>query len=187
MERARESEGRARSWERWVPALAVCLAWSLVTAAAVAMLRREQGLVVAALALAALAVTLVAWTWADDRPWVRPIGRLARRLGARAEDPRPAEELAEVPELIRAGRATPRGEPRPVAPPHDSGEVAAPRPLATMTRSGLFESPPGSDGFETSPSGEFPTTEMVSRLEPTKLRWIESSPAEQAFLGWDIH
>jgi PAS domain S-box-containing protein len=27
---------------------------------------------------------------------------------------------------------------------------------------------------------------MVNRLEPRTLRWIESSPAEQTFLGWDL-
>src|SRR5262249_1635004 len=35
-------------------------------------------------------------------------------------------------------------------------------------------------------SGEFPTTDMVSRLEPQQLRWVESSPAEQRFLGWPV-
>ena len=27
---------------------------------------------------------------------------------------------------------------------------------------------------------------MVNRLEPQTLRWLESSPAEQEFLGWTL-
>ena len=30
-------------------------------------------------------------------------------------------------------------------------------------------------------------TEMVNRLEPKAFRWIESSLAEQKFLGWTLH
>ena len=35
-------------------------------------------------------------------------------------------------------------------------------------------------------SGSFTTLDMVNRLEPTSLRWIDSSPAEQHFLGWGL-
>jgi PAS domain S-box-containing protein len=33
-------------------------------------------------------------------------------------------------------------------------------------------------------SGEYSTTDMVNRLEPVGFRWMESSIAEQQFLGW---
>ena len=36
-------------------------------------------------------------------------------------------------------------------------------------------------------SGDFSIVDMVNRLEPRELRWIESSLAEQQFLGWTFH
>ncbi|MFO0910893.1 MAG: PAS domain S-box protein [Isosphaeraceae bacterium] len=72
-------------------------------------------------------------------------------------------------------------------PPGESGTVG---PRTPLTRSGLYESPSGV--FEASPdpseSGELalPVADMVNRLEPVGFRWLESSPAEQKFLGWDI-
>ena len=39
--------------------------------------------------------------------------------------------------------------------------------------------------FDPNMSGDFSTIDMVNRLEPVGFRWIESSPAEQEFLGLD--
>jgi PAS domain S-box-containing protein len=56
-----------------------------------------------------------------------------------------------------------------------------------MTRSGLFDAPPESDGqLNPNMSGDFSTIDMVNRLDPVEFRWIESSPAEQDFLGWTL-
>jgi PAS domain S-box-containing protein len=41
-------------------------------------------------------------------------------------------------------------------------------------------------GSDSRLSGDYSMTEMVNRLEPQTLRWLESSPAEQKFLGWDV-
>src|SRR5262249_8154651 len=91
----------------------------------------------------------------------------------------------------RSLRSSSRVASRPVAPARRlpsqrSGEVATQRLLATMTHSGLFESPPlsNTDSWDTHTSGDFSTTEMVCRLEPTQLRFIESSLVVQEFLGW---
>ena len=50
--------------------------------------------------------------------------------------------------------------------------------------------PPESYGFAiqttTNMSGDYSTIDMVNRLEPVGFRWIESSPAEQEFLGWTL-
>ena len=35
-------------------------------------------------------------------------------------------------------------------------------------------------------SGEFSTLDMISRLDPRTLRWLDSSLAEQDFLGWSL-
>ena len=57
-----------------------------------------------------------------------------------------------------------------------------------MTRSGLFDAPPATDSAldQSSLSGSYLITDMVSRLEPRSFRWIESSQAEQDFLGWSL-
>ena len=56
-----------------------------------------------------------------------------------------------------------------------------------MTKSGLYDAPPDSDAqLNPNMSGDFSTIDMVDRLEPTGFHWIESSPAEQDFLGWTL-
>jgi PAS domain S-box-containing protein len=56
-----------------------------------------------------------------------------------------------------------------------------------MTRSGLYDAPPETEGpSNPNMSGEFSTVDMVNRLEPAAFQWIDSSPAEQEFLGWTI-
>jgi PAS domain S-box-containing protein len=53
-----------------------------------------------------------------------------------------------------------------------------------MTRSGLYESPSGFGPLDDpSSSGGAATTDMVSRLHPETLRWLDSSLPEQQFLG----
>ncbi len=57
-----------------------------------------------------------------------------------------------------------------------------------MTRSGLFDAPPIGIGGPDDPqlSGDYSTIDMVNRLEPIGWHWIESSTAEQLFLGWTL-
>ncbi|MGP0068116.1 MAG: sensor histidine kinase [Isosphaeraceae bacterium] len=40
--------------------------------------------------------------------------------------------------------------------------------------------------FDPQMSGNYSTIDMVNRLEPVGWHWIESSPAEQGFLGWTL-
>ena len=58
----------------------------------------------------------------------------------------------------------------------------------SLTGSGLFDSPSSAETVvdDGSMSGDFSTIDMVNRLEPRGFRWIESSPAEQEFLGWTL-
>ena len=62
------------------------------------------------------------------------------------------------------------------------------RPSASMTRSGLYDSPPAPVdlGLDPNASGDFSTTDMINRLDPKDLRWLESTPAEQKFLGFSL-
>ena len=57
-----------------------------------------------------------------------------------------------------------------------------------MTRSGLFDTPSAVDLShpDMALSGNFSIIDMVNRLEPRGFQWIESSLAEQEFLGWTL-
>jgi PAS domain S-box-containing protein len=57
-----------------------------------------------------------------------------------------------------------------------------------MTRSGMFEPPmaPHVATFDPNASSDYSTADMVNRLEPGTLNWIDSSAAEQSFLGFSL-
>ncbi len=70
----------------------------------------------------------------------------------------------------------------------DSASKAITKP--SLTRSGLHDStplctPPAE--FLSTQSQEFPVvSDMIARLHPRTLRWLDSSVAEQEFLGWSV-
>ena len=169
------------------------------SAGLVALSDRPRSLAISAItALSVGASAAVAAWWERSRS--SAIGRgLAERVTAMALNPAGAVSFAASPELTDLSRALDdlaralrrREASAPVranvAPPSESGTTGASTP---KTRSGLFESPSGV--IETTPnpshSGEFSlaTTDMVNRLDPRLFRWLESSPAEQRFLGWSL-
>ena len=57
-----------------------------------------------------------------------------------------------------------------------------------LTGSGMFEplNVRVDPGFDPTSSGSFATVDMVNRLHPKSFRWLESSHAEQLFLGWSL-
>lgn len=56
-----------------------------------------------------------------------------------------------------------------------------------MTRSGLYDPASALDGLDDSVSSpRLSTGDMVNRLDPRSLKWLESSVSEQAFLGWSL-
>lgn len=61
-----------------------------------------------------------------------------------------------------------------------------PTPSVTLTQSGLYESPSFEATFDPTASGDFSNLDMVNRLHPDTLRWLDSSPAEQDFLGYPL-
>src|SRR5262249_55188636 len=103
------------------------------------------------------------------------------------------ELTREIDALLRSVRPRTRA-PEPLTPSSstESTQLAAdpevPAPDSSLTRSGLHDSPPPEAGhrFDPHASGDYSTIDMVNRLEPSGLRWIESSPAEQEFLGWTL-
>jgi PAS domain S-box-containing protein len=186
----------------WQTALAVTAAWAAAAGLAVAATGPRDGLAFAAATALALGATLALTAWTEHRRWAAPARRLAEQVTSQSLDPgrdprfdappgfrelsRALERLSDAHR--QAARAVASGVlSRPFTPPGDSGTTG---PNPAMTRSGLFDPP--SDVFTTAEavdptqSSEFSTTDMINRLEPRGFRWIESSPAEQQFLGWDL-
>jgi PAS domain S-box-containing protein len=172
------------------PALA--MAWVLTTGG-----RSTPALAVLA-GLVALGVGLAVGTVRERSRWSSPVRTLARNLSAFNDEPGEswdlpgsppiAELVAPVRELqarylgLRSRLEAARDD---ISIGSDSGEMAAIGPLsARMTRSGTFD-PPTLDQPAMA-TGEFSTLEMISRLDPKSLRWLDSSLSEQLFLGWSL-
>jgi PAS domain S-box-containing protein len=180
------------------------IAWVVVLLYLVSSRGFRDGLVAALLVLAALGVSLAVIRWIERRRWSWPLHHLVMQLVTLAEDPSQPLELTTTPELgelsstlkeLRTSwlEASRLGTSAAYYRQMIAGGAASPqnqRPNTTMTRSGMLAAMPGigPGGFDPNLSGEFSTMErdMVSRLEPRTLRWIDSSPAEQQFLGWDL-
>ena len=131
--------------------------------------------------------------WERSR-WSEPVRTLARNLAAFNDEPDESWDLSSSPPLselvapvrdLQGRYLALRGRQDVGHDPlswSDSGEMNAIGPLdARMTRSGSFEPPVVEDS--TMASGEFQPLEMISRLDPRTLRWLDSSLAEQLFLG----
>ncbi|WZO97216.1 PAS domain S-box protein [Isosphaeraceae bacterium EP7] len=86
-----------------------------------------------------------------------------------------------------------RGEDPPppglMSPYHsEPGTIRRGHNPSLMTRSGMFEPPmaPHVATFDPNASADYSTADMVNRLEPGTLDWIDSSAAEQSFLGFSL-
>ncbi len=185
---------------RWTAALLISMAWMAVVALAVAKLRPGDGILVAIAGFGAAAATFGVSLWYDRTRWRVPLGELAEiarslrqaRKNDRVQTLPPTPELAELTREIAALARHQRARQLVQAsPPVAGARIHIERPplesTASMTRSGLFDAPSEtSAAFNPSMSGDFSTIDMVNRLEPAGFHWIESSPAEQEFLGWNL-
>ncbi len=129
----------------------------------------------------------------ESARWAVPVRDLARNLAAFNDRPGESWDLPSTPglaELIppiydlqtRYLSLRGRDDSTDLA---DSGEMRQVGPLdARMTRSGSYE-PPIIER-PTLGTGEFSTVDMISRLHPRTLRWLESSQSERDFLGWSL-
>lgn len=129
--------------------------------------------------------------------WRAPVAELVSWIENRAEkgtfDPPPEGLNPELERLsrgiesladryrynlkVRSNSAALRGE----------GSDSSCRIARAMTRSGMFEPPePADSTFDPFASGAFSTLDMIGRLDPVTLHWIDSSAAEQIFLGWSL-
>jgi PAS domain S-box-containing protein len=202
-----ESSGRWNRLNRparWSAALGVSVVWLLVVALSVARLRSPDGLFVALAGLAAVAATFGLMSWSDRARWQLPINEMTKTLHDLRQDPRmrPPQDSESEPQLAElklaiAGIAKvlrSRAFTRRITAPAVSEAPPKPQPMqsqASFTRSGLFDAPPTLEAQaepENDPatSGDYSTADMVNRLDPLRFRWIESSTAEQIFLGWEL-
>jgi len=184
-----------QSSTRWLPLALMALAW--LALAPCAFIRSSSYGPAAALAAAGLLV--LAWLaarWDERRRWAAPVHGLSLQLHSLAEDPKQpldlvfSQELGELNEALRTLKKSWQSLPTVgiplVEPPGSNADSAA---AGLMTRSGLLAGLPQMDAASVDPTSSsefFVTTDMVSRLEPRTLRWLESSPAEQDFLGWNL-
>jgi len=183
---------------RWTAAFLISLAWLLVVALAVRKMRQADAVVVALAAFGAAAITLGVQAWADRARWRDPLTNVTNFVRGLRQDRKmrlsapPTPELLELTqEIVALARSLrPRSNrPRPSPPGSVMPSTAEPPSLSdpSLTRSGLFDAPPDQDPhFDPLASGDYSTADMVNRLEPSGLHWIESSPAEQELLGWSL-
>ena len=181
--------------------LAFWAAWLAATGLAVALLGWDRAKPFVAGAAASHAVTLLLVARAERRKWVAPIRRLAGQVDELARNPVGRAEFEDGRATDPIARSLRRlAEAHKVMVAADAARIKAgdsgPHARLALTRSAVMEATP-SDAFEKThdptanpnASGDFSTTDaadMVNRLEPRLLRWLESSPAEQEFLGWDL-
>ena len=185
---------------RWTSAFLIVLAWLAVVALAVGKLPRDDRVVVAISGFGATAITFCIVGWAERARWRNPIQNLTqlvhvssrhRELAAfAASAPELAALTVEIEGLTKHVRRRLAASP-PVFPPFStSGEEppTSPRTSVSLTQSGLFDAPSLDLGQQFDPmvSGYYSTMDMVNRLDPVGFHWIESSSAEQLFLGWTI-
>ena len=187
--------GRSPSTIPWVFIVPVGLAWLAASAASATASIRLAALM-AGFGVVSMALGLAAWRRWERQRWVVPVGNLARNLDAFNAEPDESWDLPGTPglsdlirpvkdlqgrflslrgQLDRAGDLTLDGS--------DSGERSVLGPLdARMTRSGSYEPPTVESS--TMASGEFSTLDMISRLDPKTLRWLDATQPVQDFLGW---
>jgi PAS domain S-box-containing protein len=148
--------------------------------------------------LSALSVVLAAiagWQWRRHRRQLQAVARVVANLAMDPDSPSALpddRELADVvANLYLLGRTLGQGR----FPATSSSsmellreEVQALAAKTPMTRSGLFESPSSADGRpDPASSGSFSaTSDMILRLHPETLSWLDASPPMQEFLGWPL-
>ena len=157
--------------------------------------------------LAALATTQIPATGPGPL-WPLPacvgLATLAALLGLRVVDER-RHRASLVERLSTAVRGLAEDASRPFVPPDDPGLVPlvqalrelrargeGSRPAATvlptsaaMTRSGLYD-PPSESSFDPMASSEYAPGDMVGRLDPSSLRWLDARPEVQEYLGHSL-
>ncbi len=152
---------------RWAAATAVSVAWIILVVLTVSRLHGGDRLLVVLLAAIPMLCAVVIWT---------------QNRGATVTGPTSPEwKLTSEKDARRSGQPSVTGSPTALT-------LQAAEAMHAMTQSGLFDTPPpiAANHPDMAISGNFSIVDMVSRLEPRGFHWIESSLAEQEFLGWTL-
>ncbi len=172
--------------QRWTAPLIICLAWMAVIAIGVYKLKTSDGSLVAVLTLCPITLTFIV-SVLNDRRISRITQANSRHPSKSHLVPRPGKD-GSATSGTKAAQVARNG--KGVLSTSESSPAAQQggRHRATLTRSGLYDAPPPGP---TAPSdalisGSFTIIDMVNRLDPQTFRWIESSLAEQEFLGWTL-
>lgn len=179
--------------------------WAIVLAAATVRSSAAGGGSVAAgtivgcaiLGLITTGYTYFLFSTYECKYWRAPIAELVSWIERRAEkgtiDPPPSGLNLELDRLSRGveslgDRYKYYLKARSNSPASKAAESESSCRIArAMTRSGMFEPPePADSTFDPFASGAFSTLDMIGRLDPVTLHWIDSSAAEQIFLGWSL-
>jgi PAS domain S-box-containing protein len=159
------------------------------------LLGRQRGLATALFTLPILWALVIVAIHGERKRWVAALRRLEEQVDAMAVHPAGSHAFAgpvEIAGLIRSLLSVSESFARMAAsvparftPPGESGTFGV---APTLARSGPFDSETDilGDIVDSSSTGEYSTNDLVDRLEPRLFRWIDSSPAEQAFLGWEL-
>ena len=180
----------------WPTAALSCIGWIVVFVLSITKLQNPDAIVIASLACVAVVLTFILAFRPHDTETKDSLRSLhlfvqtARRVGSTQLPPDiPTELIPIAEEYIDLLKAFLRS--RSAVRSSTSSSTAAPQdpiPVPLMTRSGLFDAPQvvPEGSFDPRMSGNYSKIDMVNRLEPSGWHWIESSPAEQEFLGWTI-
>jgi PAS domain S-box-containing protein len=182
--------------ERRAPALAVCAIWLLVICWLLPGLGPERRFSLGLIATAAAVATFLILSRAERTRWIGPAHELADRIQGLAgvseqealAPPSPEfDQIAASVEHLRdhfherlAWRAS-------METSIGGRPGGAPLPVSEDDRQFENTYSPESGEFNLAQSGDFSTVDMVNRLDPDRYVWIESSVAEQDFLGWTLN
>jgi PAS domain S-box-containing protein len=188
---SRLGRGRGRRPGRWTAPALIAVLWLGIVAVAVSRLRHADGVLLAVAGFVAVGFTFVVTGWVERVRWIDPLCELTAYLRAarKAGSPRVSADvpraLGPLAAEVAAMLSTAREAASAAATAIPEADPQAPASGTWMTRSGLFEAPPIglASRHNLQLSGDYSTTDMVNRLDPVHWRWLESSPAEQEFLG----
>ena len=155
----------------------------------------SMAVTLALLGLFGLCATILVVGWFDRKRWSEPLDQISARIDAFLQNPAGEFRPTRVPgfeiligALERLEQEYKRMESGSFSSDTNLGDSNTSGPLPLPARSALFERAADSmdTTFDPLISREYAATEMVNRLEPRLFRWLESSLAEQSFLGWSV-
>jgi PAS domain S-box-containing protein len=182
--------------KRRIPTLIVCAIWLLLMSWTLPSVRQDRRIALGLASVAAVVATFLLLSRAERRHWIVPTREMAERIRSLTRQRASADLKPATPEFAAIAGAVDdlRADHRDrlklrtrMRTPSNSSDPAGRSPAARPPGSDPDRPLPPSDGeFALVQSADYSTVDMVNRLDPVDFVWIESSIAEQAFLGWSL-